>query len=98
MADAKADAFVLVGDVRGDRTQAVVASIAAAGFDFDFAGSQIKLVVKNVYAVEVNFQEALGFANGATALVHVGLGFQKRDALGADGTFANVTLEFFAPR
>ena len=42
MADADAHAAIVVADMRGDRAQAVVAGIAAAGFHPHFAGRQFE--------------------------------------------------------
>ena len=47
MADADADAAVIVADMLGDRTQAVMAGNAAADLDPHLAGRQLDLVVKH---------------------------------------------------
>ncbi len=47
MADAKAHAAIVVADMLGDRTQAIVAGIAAAELHPNFAGRQFGLIVQH---------------------------------------------------
>jgi len=81
------DAFVVILDVSRNRAQPVVAGVAAASFDFHLAGGEVELVVENVDVRQRNFEKALRIADGAAAIVHIGFGFQERDALGADRAF-----------
>ena len=64
MADADAHARVVVADVRGDRAQAVVAGIAAAGLDLQLGRRQVDLVVEDVDVVLGDLEIALGLADG----------------------------------
>mgnify|MGYP003348642181 CR=1 FL=1 len=47
MTDAKAQTFVIIADMGGDRAQAVMAGDAAADFDPAFGRSEIEFVVKD---------------------------------------------------
>src|SRR6185437_5585552 len=98
MADAEAHAAIFVADMRRDRTQAVVAGIAATGFYPQLARRQIEFVVEND---DVRFSELVemrGFRHRAAGLVHVGTGQQQQNTLAVDLAFHRHALETPAPR
>ena len=74
VANPDADSLIVVANVGGNRAQAIVAGIAATGFHFQPAGRQVDLVVKHVDVADRDLEEAKGFADGLSALVHVGGG------------------------
>ena len=98
MADAEADALVIVADMGADRAQAVVSGIAAADLDAHFGGRKIEFVVQHDDGVEVELMEAHRLADAAAGIVHEGLRRQQRDALRPDRTFGERALEARAER
>ena len=67
--------------------------IAAAGLHLELARRQVELIVEDVDVALRDLQVALRFADGTTALVHVGLRLQQDDAAAADRPIAGEPLK-----
>ena len=78
VADADAHARVLVAEVGGERAQAVVAGVAAAGLHLDLARREVELVVKDDDVADVELQEADGIARRAADSFMYVCGFRRR--------------------
>ena len=74
VADADADAGVVVAHRGGNGAQAVVAGIAAARLGAQFAGREVELVVQHDDVGEGDLVEPGGLRDGAAGFVHVGAG------------------------
>ena len=97
MTDAEADAGELRADMGGDRAQAVVAGVAAAGLDPDPAGREVELVVQDDHLGGLELVELQRGADGVAGEVHVGAGLQEQHLLGAEAAFGHAPLELRAP-
>jgi hypothetical protein len=97
VADAKADADIVVAEVRGDGAQAVMAGIAAAGFDAQFGRSEVQLVVQHDDVGERDFMERGCFLHGATAVVHIGLRLEEESPRPVEIAFGDQAGKLLAP-
>src|SRR5262245_17430084 len=80
-----------------DGAKTVVAGIAAARLHPHFAGDQIELVVKDQHIGVRELEEALRILHRAAAIVHVGVRFQKQDAVSGDAALAGKAMEALSP-
>ena len=101
MADADAAAAEIALDMRLDGTQTVIAGMTAAGFQAEFSGRQIQLVMEDDNPVGRNVVITRGFAHGAATFIVIGAGFQQQDFFGTgrrlDRALAHRTLEARLP-
>src|SRR5579883_2222853 len=98
MADADADATIVVADMGVDVAQAVVAAGAAALLHAHAAGRKVELVVEHHHAVQRHLEIAHRLTNRAARFVHEGLGLEHDGALAAQVTLGHQAVEALAPR
>jgi ribulose bisphosphate carboxylase small subunit len=65
-----------------DGAQPVIAGMAAAALEAEFAWRQVQLIVKDGQCVGVELVEAKRFADGAAGFVVIGLRFEQERLLG----------------
>src|SRR5262249_15689512 len=98
VANADAHPPVIVADMRGDRTQAVVSGDAAADLDPYLAGRQLDLVVENDDVADRKLIKLRRVGDGAGGLVHECSGQKQQHALAGDRPLAGDALKTAAPR
>src|SRR5262249_27764011 len=92
-----AHAHEVVADVRRERTQPVVARVAATALDANLARREIELVVEHDDVADGDLQIALRLAAGASAVVHERLRFEQDDPLPAEAPLADEAMKALAP-
>jgi hypothetical protein len=97
MADAEADADIVIAEVGGHGFQTIMPSDAAADLHPHLAGGEVELVVEHNDVIELKLVEAHGFLCGLPRLVHESSGLQQDDFFAAELAFATPALESFAP-
>ena len=88
MADTDAHPLIAIADMGVQTAQAVMATRAAAGFDFDLAGFEIEIVVKDGNRGNRQFEKPQGRADRLTGFVHERLGLLQQNALAGDAALA----------
>src|SRR5689334_1522728 len=97
LVDADPHALVVISDVSGYRTQAVVASNSAAEFHPDFRGREIDLVVKNHNVAWLDLVEIRGFRHRTTRYIHICAKQKQEDAIIDDIAFNRHPLKTPSP-
>src|SRR5579885_2896617 len=93
MADADADAPIVVGEKRVDRAQPVMAGGAAAALHPQLSLLEVELVVDDGDLAGIELEEARRRAHRLTAVVHEGLRLQQHDLAPGDRPFRELALE-----
>src|SRR4051812_33247369 len=97
MPDPEPDTLVTVAAQRGDRTQAVMAGIAATRLHAELRGREIELIMERDHVADRQLEEAHGLPDRPARLVHEGLGLQQHDLLVAELHLGGHALEALAP-
>ena len=98
MANAKPDAAIVVAKKRRNRTQAIVSSVAAAGFDPHPRRWKVQFIMQHDDMIEWQFEKACSIADGSSAFVHERPGAQKQRTFTCDQAFARIALKTGSPR
>ena len=98
MADPQPHPVIGLADVAVDRTQPVVAGMAAAGLDPAFARRQVKLVVKHGDVLRRELVEPHRLAHRLAGAVHEGVGLEQQQLVAAQPAFGHTPLKAGFPR
>src|SRR6266436_10374882 len=97
VADPEPHPAIVVADMRGDRTQTVVAGNAAADLDAHLARRQFELILKHDDLARRELEEIRGLLNRAPRLVHEGRGPEQHHPLAIERAFRGLALKTAAP-
>src|ERR1700731_3265794 len=88
---------IVVADMRGDRTQAVVAGNTAADLDAHLGRRQFEFILKHGDLAGRELEETRRFLNRASRLVHESRGTEQHHSLAIERAFRGLALKAAAP-
>src|SRR5882762_2157458 len=95
--DPEPHAAIVVADMRGNRTQPVMAGDAAADLDAQLGRRQFELILEHGDLARAELEEVRGFLNGAPGIVHERRGLQQDHPLAIERAFRRRALKAAAP-
>src|SRR5207253_1088548 len=97
MPDTKSYPFVVVAEVRRDRTQAIMARIRSSDFHSHLGWRKLDFIVEHHEISQIELGVLEGFLHRAAGVVHEGHGLEKHDALAVERAFRSPTLKTALP-